>query len=163
MSRWKVTKALVFPYKQRIFMLLSCFFNHLLIHHQKTKMSSSTNQMDQERRRGQAPKTVLRVDDASLNIGDSQDHVHFTDGSALKRDGTWKHGNKKLTREEKAWLLKHSLTLPKEWFIISVFLLFCAPPLLRYYYFCVTIFQNIFKKSSLEDVKRFYNSAYSHL
>ncbi|CAF4759087.1 unnamed protein product, partial [Rotaria socialis] len=54
-------------------------------------MSSTANQMDQERKRSQAPATVKRVDGASTNIGDSQDHVHFTDGSALKRDGTWKH------------------------------------------------------------------------
>jgi hypothetical protein len=77
-------------------------------------MSSSVNQMNQEIKRGQAPSTIKRIDGASTNIGDSQDHVHFTDGKALKRDGTWKHGPPRpLSRDEKAWLGdKHGWTLP---------------------------------------------------
>ena len=31
-------------------------------------------------------------------------HVHFKDGSALNKDGTWKHGNGKLTNEQKQYL-----------------------------------------------------------
>ncbi|CAF0961835.1 unnamed protein product [Didymodactylos carnosus] len=85
-------------------------------------MSGSINQMNQElkRRRSESPfRTIDRVDGATLNIGDSQDHVHFTDGWALKRDGTWKHENKNakprtLSNKEKEWLTKHGWTLPKE-------------------------------------------------
>ena len=42
-----------------------------------------------------------------------QDNVHFKDGSALNKDGTWKHGNRKLTNDEKAWLQKHGWKLPR--------------------------------------------------
>ncbi|CAF3671521.1 unnamed protein product [Rotaria sp. Silwood1] len=70
--------------------------------------------MQQEVNKGQAPRTVRRVDQASLNIGDSRAHVHFTDGSALKDDGTWKHGGRKLSREEKQWLQKHGWKIPVE-------------------------------------------------
>lgn len=31
-------------------------------------------------------------------------HAHFKDGSALNKDGTWKHGNGKLTNEQKQYL-----------------------------------------------------------
>ncbi|CAF1031082.1 unnamed protein product [Rotaria sp. Silwood1] len=77
-------------------------------------INPSVNKMQQEVNKGQAPRTVRRVDQASLNIGDSRAHVHFTDGSALKDDGTWKHGGRKLSREEKQWLQKHGWKIPVE-------------------------------------------------
>jgi hypothetical protein len=77
-------------------------------------INSSVNRMQQEVQKNQAPRSVRRVDQASLNIGDNHAHVHFTDGSALKDDGTWKHGKRKLTREEKKWLEKHGWKLPQE-------------------------------------------------
>ena len=75
-------------------------------------LNSSVNRMQQEVNKGQAPRTIKRVDQASLNIGDNHAHVHFTDGNALKDDGTWKHGGRTLSREEKAWLEKHGWKLP---------------------------------------------------
>jgi hypothetical protein len=33
-----------------------------------------------------------------------QDHVHFNDGAALNKDGSWKHGYRKLTNAEKEYL-----------------------------------------------------------
>jgi len=36
-------------------------------------------------------KVVDRIDKANLP-SDPQDHIHFRDGHALQRDGTWKHG-----------------------------------------------------------------------
>ena len=72
-------------------------------------LNSSVNRMQQEVNKGQAPRTVRRVDQASLNIGDNHAHVHFTDGNALKDNGTWKHGERKLSEGRKrmareAWL-----------------------------------------------------------
>jgi hypothetical protein len=77
-------------------------------------LNSSVNRMQQEVNKGQAPSTVSRVDQASLNIGDNHAHVHFTDGSALKDNGTWKHkkDGRQLSREEKKWLEKHGWVLP---------------------------------------------------
>ena len=37
-------------------------------------------------------------------IPGEQDHVHFKNGSALNKDGTWKHGHGKLTNEQKQYL-----------------------------------------------------------
>ena len=67
----------------------------------------SINQAKQQVRRGQAPRTVERVDPARGDFG--QDEVHFKDGSALKRDGTWKHRGKSLTNKEKAMARDHWL------------------------------------------------------
>jgi hypothetical protein len=72
----------------------------------------AVNKMNDKVKKGQAPKTVDRVDQASLNIGDNHAHVHFTDGHALKDDGTWKHGGRTLSGKEEAWLQKHGWTLP---------------------------------------------------
>jgi len=37
-------------------------------------------------------------------IRGEQDHVHFNDGSALNKDGTWKHGKIRLTNEQIKYL-----------------------------------------------------------
>jgi len=74
--------------------------------------NASVNRMQQEVARGQAPRSVIRVDQASLRLGDQSAHVHFEGNHALKDDGTWKHGGRPLSREEKAWLTKHGWTLP---------------------------------------------------
>lgn len=47
-----------------------------------------------------------------MKILGEQDHVHFSDGSALNYDGTWKHGGKNLTTKEIRWLEKFNWTLP---------------------------------------------------
>jgi len=76
---------------------------------------SSPNQMEQEILRGQAPKSITRIDTEEKQEGRTMDglHVHFSDGSALGADGTWKHGGKTLTRSEKMWLIEHGWKLPK--------------------------------------------------
>ena len=66
--------------------------------------------MNAEIKRGQAPKTVERVDTGKI-LGE-QTHVHFDDGSALNLDGTWKHGPENggthtITNAEREWLLEH--------------------------------------------------------
>lgn len=47
--------------------------------------------------------TDLRLPISRANKGE-QPHVHFKDGSALNKDGTWKHGHGKLTNEQKQYL-----------------------------------------------------------
>jgi hypothetical protein len=65
------------------------------------------------RRKGNAPRSVIRVDKGK--VFKEQDNVHFKDGSALNKDGTWKHvgKGKLLTTGEKKWLLDHGWKLPK--------------------------------------------------
>ncbi len=71
----------------------------------------SVNQLNQEIYKGKAPKTIKRFDTGK--VYKEQDNVHFSDGSALNRDGSWKHGEKKLTNSEKEYLIKSGWTLPK--------------------------------------------------
>ena len=68
------------------------------------------NQMQKRIERGQAPKTIDRVDKARAYM--EQDNVHFKDGSSLNRDGSWKHGGKILTNVEKEFLLEFGWKLP---------------------------------------------------
>ena len=45
-----------------------------------------------------------------------KDHVHFSDGTALNKDGTWKHiKNKthKFTNEEKKYLKENGWKIPE--------------------------------------------------
>ena len=39
-------------------------------------------------------------------------HVHFRDGSALYRDGIWRHGAKELSNAEIKWLTQNGWKLP---------------------------------------------------
>ena len=74
--------------------------------------NANVNQMNQDVKKSNSPKTVRRVDQANLRLGDTSAHVHFTDGSALKDNGTWKHGERDLSRTEKDWLKKYDWKLP---------------------------------------------------
>lgn len=75
--------------------------------------NANVNKMRQEIQKDQAPRTIDRVDQASLNIGDCHAHVHFKDGGALRDDGVWKHPKRTpLSREEKEWLTKFGWRLP---------------------------------------------------
>jgi hypothetical protein len=70
----------------------------------------SANQMNSEIQRGQAPRTVERVDTGKIT--GEQTHVHFDDGSALNFDGTWKHGPDRggthtISNAERDWLRRH--------------------------------------------------------
>jgi len=70
----------------------------------------SVNQMNRQVQRGAAPRGVKRIDIGKV-MGE-QDNIHFDDGSALNRDGTWKHGERTLTNAQKEWLTKGGWKLP---------------------------------------------------
>ncbi|MGH7427166.1 MAG: RHS repeat domain-containing protein, partial [Candidatus Methylomirabilaceae bacterium] len=71
----------------------------------------SVNQMNKQVLRGQAPKSISRVERGRRPY--EQDHVHFHEGHALNRNGTWKHGGRPLTDVEKQWLTSNGWRLPK--------------------------------------------------
>lgn len=54
-------------------------------------------------------RTIDRID-TDLR---EQWHVHFKDGSALFKNGVWKHGGRALSNAEKTFLKKFGWTLPK--------------------------------------------------
>lgn len=60
------------------------------------------NQLQQDVKKGKAPKGI--TDFHTGKIPGEQDHVHFKDGSALNKDGTWKHGKGNLTNDQKQYL-----------------------------------------------------------
>lgn len=62
-------------------------------------------------KQGKAPKDVERVDVGKVK--GEQTHAHFKDGSALNKDGTWKHGESTLSRATQKWLENNGWTLPK--------------------------------------------------
>jgi RHS repeat-associated protein len=76
-------------------------------------LMSSVNQMNHQVKAGQAPADVKRVERAKEGGPGGKDHVHFKDGSALNRDGTWRHGYSKLTNAVKQWLASNGWQLPK--------------------------------------------------
>ena len=59
---------------------------------------SSPGSMQKQVEKGPAPKSVDRVDQGRGQ--NEKDHVHFKDGSALNKDGSWKHGKRKITKKE---------------------------------------------------------------
>jgi RHS repeat-associated protein len=75
-----------------------------------TQKVTSVNQMNKAIQRGQAPRGIKRVDKGKVK--DEQDNVHFDDGSALNRDGTWKHGGRELTRAQREWLERGGFRAP---------------------------------------------------
>ena len=64
--------------------------------------AKSINQLQQDVKKGKAPKGI--TDFHTGKIPGEQDHVHFKDGSALNKDGTWKHGKGNLTNDQKQYL-----------------------------------------------------------
>jgi len=77
----------------------------------KPAKSSTTGNMQKQVERNQAPKSIERVDNARTPY--EKDQVHFKDGSAMNKDGSWKHGGRALTNAEKEWLTKNGWELPK--------------------------------------------------
>ena len=79
------------------------------------KKRPSANQMNQEVKRGQAPRGVTHVDRGK--IPGEQDNVHFSNGSSLNQDGSWKHlppnGEPSLTNAQRDWLQSWGWTVPK--------------------------------------------------
>ncbi len=71
------------------------------------------NQMQQQVKRGQSPKSVDRVDKGVPDRYDRDDHIHFKSGEALYANGEWKHGQKQLSGKEKEWIAKSGWTLPE--------------------------------------------------
>ena len=71
----------------------------------------TVNQMNSAIRRGQAPGGIKRVDTGKVK--GEQDNVHFDDGAALNRDGSWKHATRKLTRSEREFLEQSGFKVPK--------------------------------------------------
>ena len=63
----------------------------------------SINQLQQDVSRGKAPDGIKRFDKGNPKHKE-QDHVHFENGSALNKDGTWKHGKGNLTKEQQNYL-----------------------------------------------------------
>jgi hypothetical protein len=78
---------------------------------EETDKPSTAGNMQKQVERGQAPKSIDRVDRARSPY--EKDQVHFQDGNALNKDGSWKHGGRSLTNSEKKWLVKNGWTLPK--------------------------------------------------
>ncbi|WPX97402.1 hemagglutinin repeat-containing protein [Candidatus Bandiella euplotis] len=74
----------------------------------------STNQLNQEIKKGQAPKEIKRVDKANPFIKGQKTHVHFNNGAALNKDGTWREGFIKLTKKQRLWLQKNGWKLPND-------------------------------------------------
>jgi hypothetical protein len=80
----------------------------------------SVNQMNRQIQRGQAPRRIDRVDAAhtspSSGVHDpNKVHVHFGKGGkdgALNRDGTWRHGNLRITNEERKVLERWGWIVP---------------------------------------------------
>jgi RHS repeat-associated protein len=72
------------------------------------KKPSSPNQMNQEVRKGQAPKDVTAVHTPHTDDGgNGQNHVHFSDGTSQNQDGSAHHGTPSLTNSVKDWLKGH--------------------------------------------------------
>jgi hypothetical protein len=72
----------------------------------------SVNQLQKKVERGQAPRSIDRFDKGNPDHGE-QPHVHFKDGSALYKDGKWKHGERQLTNAEKKFLKEAGWTTPE--------------------------------------------------
>ena len=72
------------------------------------------NQMNQQIKRGQAPKGIKRIDPPSSSVPNSQVHAHFNDGTSLNIDGTIhdiSHGIPKITNRMKEWLVSYGWKL----------------------------------------------------
>ena len=75
----------------------------------------SVNQMNEQIKRGQAPKSVDRVDKAQYSVKNSKIHVHFKDGTSLNIDGTIHDANggiPKVGRQARKWLEKYGWQIP---------------------------------------------------
>jgi len=69
---------------------------------------TSRNQMQKQVESKQAPKEVDRVDPPHTDTPNSQNHIHFKDGTAINQDGSLSHegkGTPKITRRIRNWIL----------------------------------------------------------
>ena len=77
----------------------------VLVHNSCSGKPTSTNQMQSQVRRNQAPKAVDRVD--GPHIAGQQPHIHFKDGTSINMDGTIHdkiNGIPTITKQIKIWL-----------------------------------------------------------
>ena len=72
--------------------------------------SKSPGNLQRQVEKGQAPKSVDRVDKGRGPF--EKDHIEFKSGDALNQDGTWKHGGRELTGEEAEWVQKNGWNPP---------------------------------------------------
>lgn len=82
--------------------------NAVLVHNSCKDKPTSANQMQKQVERGQAPKTVERVDTPEFSW--EKPHVHFKDGTALNIDGSVHDAMKgvhNLTNSERIWLFEN--------------------------------------------------------
>jgi hypothetical protein len=71
------------------------------------------NAIRKEILKGQAPKSIRRIDFQNLAPGEIP-HIHFEDGSALNIDGSDKEKKPvRLNNKEKEWLKKHGWEIPE--------------------------------------------------
>ncbi|MBC1392252.1 hypothetical protein HB830_02485 [Listeria innocua] len=82
--------------------------------------ATTTNQLQKQVERGQAPSSVDRVDKGGgYGVDESQDHIHLKGQKpTLNRDGTWGHLSEgenppKLPNEVKDWLEKNGWGVPE--------------------------------------------------
>ena len=71
---------------------------------------ASPNQKNMAIVQGQAPRGVKRIDTPKVKF--EQPHVTFDDDAALNKDGTWKHGQYEVTKEQRAWLEDNGWIVP---------------------------------------------------
>jgi hypothetical protein len=77
------------------------------------QQSKAINQLNTLVKKGKVPKSIRRFDQKELTPHTRVEHVHFKDGSALRKDGVWRHGGKKLTNEEIKFLKHHGWKIPE--------------------------------------------------
>ena len=84
----------------------------------KLKEPTSPGKMQNQVKKGQAPKGVKRVDPADSNIPGSQPHIHFGENeAALNQDGTWHDAGKphpKINNKQSDWIIDNGWNLPQK-------------------------------------------------
>ena len=80
---------------------------------------NSYNQMNRAVQRGQAPRGIKRVDRGNPAHGEKP-HVHFDNGTALNKDGSWKHdggsperATNAITNKQREWMEGYDWTVPR--------------------------------------------------
>ncbi len=72
--------------------------------------TKSINQLNRSlKNKNKGNKNIKRFDKGKIK--GEQDHVHFDDGAALNKDGSWKHGQRELTQEERNYLQENGWTI----------------------------------------------------
>jgi RHS repeat-associated protein len=94
------------------YLINSPTFNDTSLSFSNDNQATSANQLDKKVQRGQAPKTIDRVDRGNPDNGE-KDHIQFKDGNALNKDGTWKHGGRTLTNAEREFIIENGWSLPQ--------------------------------------------------